>query len=260
MFSQHDTIVASPWISNPKPNPTARLRLFCFPYAGGGASIFSQWVKLLPPEIELCSVQLPGRENRWREQPYREFSTLVKVLAEVVQPYLDKPFAFFGHSLGALLAYETARQLRRYYAPEPEYLFVSGRRSPQLSSPEASLHQLPNQAFIQQVQQRYNGIPALILQDRELMELFLPILRADFELLGSYRYEKDAPLKCALTAFGGWDDRQATQLDLAAWRSQTCNSFNLKMFPGDHFYMQSARPALVEALAQHLSPYSTKLC
>lgn len=255
MFSQPNTVVANAWISCPKPNPTARLRLFCFPYAGGGASVFSQWVRLLPPEIELYSVQLPGRENRLREKPYREFSPLVRVLSDVFQPYLDKPFAFFGHSLGALLSFETARHLRRHVGLEPEYLFVSGRRSPHLPILESPLHRLPDQAFIQQIQQRYNGIPALILQDRELMELFLPILRADFELLASYRYEEDEPFNCALSAFGGLHDPQTTERDLTAWRSQTRKSFSLKMFPGDHFFMQNARPALVQALIQQLSPF-----
>src|SRR5262245_35105544 len=171
MLSQNGSVLTSTWTAYPKPNPTATLRLFCFPYAGAGASVFAPWAKLLPPEIELHALQLPGRETRWREESYRQFPPLIEALSAALQPYLDKPFAFFGHSLGALISFETARHLRREYNREPAYLFVSGRRSPQLPSSGPALHPLPDAAFIEQIQQRYNGIPQVILQDQELMQL-----------------------------------------------------------------------------------------
>src|SRR5262245_60542657 len=135
MLSQNGSVSTSTWTACPKPNPAARLRLFCFPYAGAGVTVFSPWARLLPPEIELHAVQLPGRETRRHEEPYKQFPPLVEALSAALQPHLDKPFAFFGHSLGALISFETACHLRRQYGLEPAYLFVAGRRSPQLPNP-----------------------------------------------------------------------------------------------------------------------------
>ena len=255
MISQNGSVLTSAWTTCPKPNPGARLRLFCFPYAGAGASVFAQWVRSLPAEIELHAVQLPGRETRWREAPYKQFPPLIEALSEALRPHLDKPFAFFGHSLGALISFETARHLRRQYGREPAYMFISARRSPQLPEPGPALHALPDPAFIAQMQQRYNGIPQVILQDREMMQLFLPIIRADMELLEGYRYVDDQPFSCPLSAFGGWEDNHAPEAELLAWRNQTVNSFTLKMFPGGHFYLQTARSELLLALTQKLNPF-----
>ena len=254
MLSQHGSVLTSAWTTCPKPNPSARLRLFCFPYAGAGASVFAQWARAMPAEIELHAVQLPGRETRWREAPYKQFPPLIEALSEALHPYLDMPFAFFGHSLGALISFETARRLRRQYGQEPSYMFVSARRSPHLPEPGPALHALPDAAFIAQLQQRYNGIPQVILQDREMMLLFLPIIRADMELLEGYRYVDDQPFNCSLSAFGGWEDKYAPEAELLAWRNQTVNSFTLKMFPGGHFYLQTARSELLLALTQKLNP------
>jgi medium-chain acyl-[acyl-carrier-protein] hydrolase len=209
----------------------------------------------MPPEVELHALQLPGRETRWREMPLKRFPPLIEALSEGLQPYLDKPFAFFGHSLGALISFETARQLRRQSGREPVTMFVSARRSPHLPEPGPALHALPDAAFITQMQQRYNGIPQAILQDRELMQLFLPIIRADMELLESYHYADDRPFNWPLSVFGGWEDKHAPEAELLAWRKQTLKSFTLKMFPGGHFYLQTARAELLQALTQYLSPF-----
>jgi medium-chain acyl-[acyl-carrier-protein] hydrolase len=255
MLSQNGSVLISAWTTCPKPNPGARLRLFCFPYAGAGASVFAQWARAMPAEIELHAVQLPGRETRLRETLYKQFPPLIEALSEALHPLLDKPFAFFGHSLGALISFETARRLRQQYGQEPSYMFVSARRSPRLPEPGPALHALPDAAFITQMQQRYNGIPQVILQDRELMQLFLPIIRADMELLEGYRYVDEQPFKCAFSAFGGWEDKQASEAELLAWRSQTLNSFTVKMFPGSHFFLQTARAELLQALTQYLRPF-----
>lgn len=253
-YSTVDAISTSPWLSCPKPNPAARLRLICFPYAGGGASVFAQWPRLLPPTVEMCAVQLPGRETRLREKPYRQFPLAVEALATALQPFLNKPFVFFGHSLGALLCFETARYLQQHLALLPLHMFVSGRRAPHLSDTAPPLHHLPDALFIQQVQQRYNGIPALILQEPELLELYLSILKADFELLESYRYAGQLTLDCPISAFGGRQDPQATEQELAAWRSYTSQDFTLTMLPGDHFFVQNARPLLLQLIINTLMP------
>lgn len=254
MLLKDNSLDRNPWITCVKPIPTAAMRLICFPYAGGGASIFSQWSKALPPSVELWAIQLPGRETRLRETPYRRFSSLLEDLAEVLLPHLDeKPFAFFGHSLGALISFEMTRYLCRQAAAQPVHLFVSGRRPPHLPNSQLPLSHLPDDAFIRGVQQRYGGIPAIILQEPELLNLFLPILKADFELLESYHYVDDRPMNCSISAFGGNEDNQATELELTHWQHHTHQAFNLTMLPGSHFFIQSARIQLIQALTPMLT-------
>ncbi len=254
MHPREDFLTTNSWITCPKPNPTATLRLICVPYAGGGASTFAPWARLFPPTVEVCAVQLPGRETRLGEAPYRQFNPLIEATAQALLPYLDKPFALFGHSLGALICFELAHYLRRQASIQPTHLFVSGRRPPHMPSREPALHHLPDAAFISQVQQRYNGIPPVILQEKELLELFLPILKADFELLEDYQYTQAAPLDCPISAFGGRQDGQALEHELADWFNQTKNAFSLIMLPGNHFFVQSARPLLVQAIVNTLTP------
>jgi medium-chain acyl-[acyl-carrier-protein] hydrolase len=173
--------IANLWIAFPKPNPRAQLRLFCFSYAGGGASVFYPWSQTLPPNIELRPLQLPGRENRLDEPIYRGLGPLLHALAPALQPYLDVSFAFFGHSLGALVSFELARRLRRQHLPTPVHLFVSGCGAPQIRRLDAPIHTLPDAAFIEKLR-RFDGTPAALLENPDIMKLFLPILRADFAL------------------------------------------------------------------------------
>lgn len=239
------------WILSPRPNPRARLRLFCFPYAGGGASAFCNWPVGLPSEIELCAVQLPGRENRFNEPAFTQISQLLHELVHNLQPFLDQPFAFFGHSMGSLINFELARQLRRDLLPSPVYLFVSGGRAPHLLNSEPPSYQLSDSEFINRMC-IYNGIPEVVFQDADLIQLLLPKLRADVELLETYIYTKDEPLGCPISAFGGVSDPTVSQYDLSAWREQTSSIFNLCMLPGDHFFLQSARNQLLQNISLDL--------
>lgn len=240
------------WLTCPKPNPQAHLRLFCFPYAGAGASAFRSWVdKLSLLNVEVCAVQLPGRETRLRESPFTRISPLVEALARVLLPYLDLPFAFFGHSMGALVSFELARQLRRQQSPSPLHLFVSSRRAPQLPNPYSSIHHLPDAAFIKELY-RYNGTPQAVLEDPELRLLFLPLLRADLAVNETHVYTPEAPLNCSISAFGGLEDREASRNELDAWRVQTSKTFTLRMFPGDHFFLKKERDALLQVISQDL--------
>lgn len=251
----HNASITHNWIARIQPKPQAGLRLFCFPYAGGGTSTFQPWSRLLPPEIELCPVKLPGREGRLNETPYHQLQPLVETLVEVLQPFFDKPFAFFGHSLGALVSFELARQLRRQGLPAPSYLFVSGSNAPHWPDPTPPLHQLPDAIFVDRLRHRYDGIPAAIWQDAELMQLFLPALRADFEMLETYVYLDESPLAIPVAIFGGQEDDQTTQAGLAAWREQAQQTFYLKMFSGGHFFLQNARMALIQTLIADLNRF-----
>jgi len=240
------------WISIPKPNASARLRLFCFPYAGGGIFEYRTWAYALPPEIEVCAVQLPGREARLREMPFTKLRELCETLAQAIVPYLDKPFAFFGHSLGAFIAFELIRQLRRENCPMPLRLFVSGSRAPQLPNLEPPVYHLPDDELIREVNQRYGGIPAEVLKNAEMLEMLLPMLRADFAMHDTYVYRDDLPLDCPISCFGGQQDSSTPVTPLEAWRDQTRNTFALQMFAGDHFFIRSARMPLLQAIREQL--------
>jgi medium-chain acyl-[acyl-carrier-protein] hydrolase len=243
---------SSAWLICPKPNPWARLRLFCFPYAGGGSGIYRPWTAGLPETIELWCVRLPGRESLRSTPAFTRLVALVKALAPIILPYLDRPFAFFGHSMGGLISFELIHELRRQHDLAPVHLFVSGRHAPQLPDQAPRLHHLPESEFLTQLR-RLNGTPEAVLQDTELMQFFLPILRADFAVCETYTYTAKPPLTCPISAFGGWQDPRVCYDELAAWREQTRGAFMQRMLPGDHFFLHSAQEQLLRALAQDLT-------
>jgi medium-chain acyl-[acyl-carrier-protein] hydrolase len=239
------------WIAYRMPSPQARLRLFCFPYAGGGASIFRAWPEGLPADVEVCPVQLPGRGTRLMEPPFTRLPPLIQALAQALLPLLDKPFAFFGHSLGALVSFELARQLRRQHAVQPVCLFISADRAPQIPNRDPPIHSLPEGEFLVELR-RLNGTPREVFEDEELMQIMLPLLRADFAVYETYGYSTEPPLNCPISAFGGLQDLRVSRGDLEAWRDQTSVAFSLRMFPGDHFFLNTTQPSLLAALSEEL--------
>jgi medium-chain acyl-[acyl-carrier-protein] hydrolase len=239
------------WIAHPHPNPQASLRLFCFPYAGGGASLFRTWPSELPETIEVCPILLPGRESRIDAIPFSRIGPLVQTLSSILRPHLTTSFAFFGHSMGAFIAFELARQLRREYHLQPAHLFVSGCRAPHRPNPHPLLYGLPEPAFIQALL-RLNGTPEEVVNNRELLELMLPVLRADFALCETYVYSAEQPLDCSITAFGGVDDSEVTYDEIAAWSEQTQKTFTLHVLPGNHFFLRTAQPLLLQIISQEL--------
>jgi surfactin synthase thioesterase subunit len=223
------------------------------PYAGGAASIYRTWHQHLPAEIEVCAVQLPGRENRIRERPFTNLVELVQALLPNLWPALDKPFALFGHSMGALIAYELAQQLQMH-GHTPTHLFVSGRRAPTLPEPEMLLHTLPSDdMFLAELQRRYNNLPTLILTDAEWRDLFTPLLRADLKLVETYTCTSRTPLPCPLSAFGGEADPRTSHAELQAWQALTQTHFALHRFPGAHFYLNEQVQPLLAIIADRLS-------
>ncbi len=240
------------WLTCPRPNPQAPLRLFCFPYSGAGASIFYKWPAILPSTIEVCPVQLPGRESRLGEPPFTRLQPLIEAASEALLPHFDKPFAFFGHSLGALVSFELARRLRREDGPRPLHLFVSSHSAPQIPDCEPPIHDLPESEFVDRIRS-LNGMPEKVLENQELMELLVPILRADFSVCETYVYQDDKPLNCPMRALGGLYDNYVSRSDLEAWREHTSGSFSVRMFPGGHFYMNQERQLLLRTVAQELS-------
>lgn len=246
------TQAPSPWIIRAQPQPAARLRLFCFPYGGGGAMMMRPWQHRLPAGVELCLIQMPGRENRLRETPLTAIEPVLDAVHAAMRPLLDLPFAIYGHSLGALVGFETARRLRREDGLLPRRLLVSSRTAPQLPERRPQIHQLPDPEFLAQIRERYNGIPSAIVENAELLELFLPPLRADITILETYRYTPEPPLDTPISAFGGTRDHSVTEADLRPWAEQSSVSFDLRMFEGDHFFIQTQTASFLAEVSRLL--------
>jgi medium-chain acyl-[acyl-carrier-protein] hydrolase len=243
------------WLAYRETNPRARLRMFCFPYAGGGASIYRGWSGLLPGDIEVCPVQLPGRESRLRDQPFDRPGPMISAIADVLQSYQDLPFVFFGHSMGAMISFELAREMRRRGLKLPQHIFVSGRRAPQLPPRDKPIHDLPEAEFLEELRE-LNGTPEEVLQHAELMKLLLPILRADFAVNETYVYTEEEPFDFGISAFGGLGDVEVTREDVEAWKPHTRGKFRLRMLPGDHFFINATKDLVLEAVARDLAEVS----
>lgn len=246
---------SNPWLAYVTPKPSARVRLYCFPFAGGGASIYRRWGTELPDPIEVRPVQPPGREGRIGEPAFRSVGPLVEALAGALPDDLGEglPFALFGHSMGALIAYELVRLLRRQGRPEPVRLLVSAHRAPQQPPPEDPIHGLPEDEFRQRLRE-LNGTPEAVLAHPELMELLGPLLRADFALNETYVHSAGEPLSCPITAFGGDADEGVTTDDLRLWSRVTRGPFHLHVYPGDHFFLHhQAGHALRRQIARELT-------
>jgi medium-chain acyl-[acyl-carrier-protein] hydrolase len=201
-------------------------------------------------------VHLPGRENRLKEPPYDRLGVMIPRLAEAMERYFDKPFAFFGHSMGALISFELSRELRRSYGVTPVCLFASAFRAPRLPDKHRPIHDFPDDQLVQELLGRYNGIPEVVLRDSELMQLYLPILRADLALLETYSYEPGVPLNCPISVYGGVGDSEVDRTELEAWSQQTSGSFKLQMFQGDHFFLNTNRDPLLLAITADLEQYA----
>lgn len=241
------------WVIPFQPVPQPRLRLFCFANAGGSPAQFRLWQRSLPAGVEVCPIQLPGQGSRFREQPYARIAALNEKLAEVLSAYLETPFAFWGYSMGALVAFELALTLKRQGCPEPRGLFVAARRAPHLPPADAPIHALPEAAFIEAIQSRYNGIPTAVLGEPELLALFIPVLRANFEMLETHAHQAGEQLACPLWAFGGLNDPTASAAEIAAWDALTSGTFQHFLFPGDHFFVQNHQPAILQIVSKNLT-------
>lgn len=228
------------------------MRLFCFPYAGAGASVYRAWGEELPADVEICALQAPGREARLREPPLDDLGELVGRTAEHIRPLLDLPAVFFGHSMGAVVAFELTRTLEADHGSPVRLLIVSGRRAPQLQEPEPPIAGLSDDAFVAEIRRRYNGIPDELMQYPDLLALLLPALRADVAALERYQYRSGEPLECPVTAMGGADDPRALVAALQGWREVTRGPFSVQVFPGGHFYLQTARAQLLATLTAAL--------
>jgi len=247
----------SPWIRRLRPGAGARRRLICFAHAGAGAWSFREWPAGLPDDVDVVGVQLPGREDRLTEPPFSNVVDVVAQLVDVLAPELTLPCTFFGHSMGALIAFELVRELRRRGLPTPGLLVASAFRAPHLPRRALSLHELSDAEFIAAVNERYSAVPEAVASNAELMELILPGLRGDISICDTYAFGEEQPLDCPIVAFGGEEDGEVGHDELAGWRSQTSAAFEQILFPGGHFFHQTARDEVLGALTRLLeSPRS----
>ncbi len=250
----------SPWLMRFAARPAASARLFCFSYAGGGGAAYRPFALGMPAAIEAVAVQLPGRENRLREAPLTSVPAIVEALLPHIAAGADRPFAFFGHSMGALVAFEVARALRDRGLATPARLFVSARRAPHLMECDPPLHPLPDEPFIAEIDRRYGGIPAEILQHRDILELLLPTMRADMTAIETHRHVPGPALDCPIHVFGGTGDTRAQREVLAPWREHTHAPVQVQQFAGGHFYFNdpAVRGQLIAELARLLAPLTSQ--
>jgi acyl transferase domain-containing protein/surfactin synthase thioesterase subunit/acyl carrier protein len=248
-----DPMQPTPWLIQPASAPDKHLRLFCFHYLGGGASAFRKWSAGLPNEVGVYCLQLPGRENRILEPAYKEFAPLIESIAEALYPYLDRPFAFYGHSMGALISFEVARYIYRKYDRAPVHLFAAAYYAPHLPSPFQAImdEQWTEDRWLEYLPHLLNA-PQSLLENTELMQALLPTVRADAEVLGNYRYVPDEPLPCPIWALGGLQDKAVQEDGLQAWAEHTQGGFQLQLFPGQHLFLENDRDLLLDMLSRQL--------
>ncbi len=239
---------AAAWF--PGAEAAGEVRLFCFPHAGGGAAAFTRWQGALPARFLVCPVRLPGRESRAAEAPFERMAPLIEALTEAIRPLLDRPFVFFGHSMGAGVAFELARALRRAGRRAPLGMIVSGARAPQYRTAWAPPPPPTDEEFRAQLR-RLEGVPAEVLDNDELMRVLLPVLRADTTLYRNYVYAAEPPFDFPLRAYGGESDPNVREEHIEAWSCQTTGSFAARIFAGGHFYLNTAGEFL-ETLAADL--------
>lgn len=226
-----------------------KITLFCLPYAGGGASFYNHWVKRMQEAFTVCPIQLPGREERIMEQPYENMNVMLDDLEQAILNVIKAPYALWGHSMGGKIAYELEKRMEKH-GYMAKCLFVSGSRAPHIPEPEP-IYYLPDLAFKEKLG-RFEGTPKELLDNQELLEFFLPMLRADFTMDETYCTHTDVLLKCPIIAFGGEADREANEDEVKAWKKYTENYFDYQMFPGGHFYVREHEEDVIHAVTKQL--------
>lgn len=248
------TTVSSTWFRRFTTTAGKGPRLVCFPHAGGSATAYVQLARALPADFDVLSVQYPGRQDRYREAPFTAIAPLVEAVAEELARELaadsGRPYALFGHSMGALVAFETARLLAQGDQPGPERLFLSGRGAPDCRPSAQSL--LWDDADVLADVRRLGGTDQTMLDNPEVLEMVLPALRADYRALAAYRWRGGEPLAAPVTALIGDSDPMVTVQEAQTWQEHTSGEFDLKVFTGGHFYLNDHLDRIAATVTQGL--------
>jgi medium-chain acyl-[acyl-carrier-protein] hydrolase len=246
---------ASDWILVQPSRGRPRFRLFCFPHAGAGATTFHGWSSALPDGVEVRALRLPGRETRLREALLTSMDVLVETLLRVLDPEWSGSYGFFGHSMGARVAFELTRALVRTGRPPPRQLWISGGRAPHLPPRRSPIHGLPDAELVATLCRLYDA-PKEVFENRELAQICLPIVRADLALLDVHEHRPGPPLPVPVSVFGGIDDPIVLRAELEAWSEHTNATFQVHTFPGRHLYLKAeARTLLLAQLSQDLASW-----
>lgn len=243
----------NPWFLRPHAPETTGPRLFCFPCAGHGAAMYQGWFRAAGARLDLFPVQPPGRANRLSDAPLESIPELAGRIACEIAPLTDRPYALFGHSMGAVVAALTADALLAAGAPPPVHLFVSSRQPPDVPSPVGPLSHLADDEFVAEINRRYSAIPQQILCEPDILAMLLPALRADVRALEAVEGHKRRQLAMPITAYGGEGDALVPRLLLERWEGWTQEAFRLRMFPGGHFYLQEKERDLLSDMEAALS-------
>ncbi|MEH2206890.1 MAG: alpha/beta fold hydrolase [Nostoc sp.] len=238
----------NPWFAWLDPRKDSLMRLFCFPCAGGTPSMFCNWSNQLPKHIEVVAVRLPGRDMRIKETPFSEWPLLLSAAEQALDPYLDKPFAFFGHSLGARLAYELTRRLQEKKKSLPRQLLIAGCRCPHIPSPKPYMYDLPEQEF-HECLQKMSGTPPEVLADRRLMAMLEPTIRADMKLAEVWGGTVKELLNVPIAAFSGLQDDIDPPDKMVEWKRYTSVDFTFHTLSGNHFFIRSSEALLLDLIA-----------
>ncbi len=246
------SLTPPPWFLRPAVKPAARTRLFCFPFAGAGASVFFPWAAHFRDQpVELFGVQLPGRETRIKEAPFVSLGKLIAALAAAIQPFLDKPFCFFGHSMGTVVSFELMREMRRRGWPLPNRAIMSGSPPPNVRA-FTNVHHLSDDQILAALSQRYRELPDGLMGHPGLRELVMPALRADLEVIETYDCRSEQPFGVPLTVVGGVEDPSTPRERLVLWREHTSHPLKLLIVPGGHFYLRPPPKALLQTITEDL--------
>ncbi len=231
----------------------AQARLFCFPFAGGSAAVFAGWEKKLEPEIEVWAAQPRGRGMRFSEPLHQSVAEMVQDYLQALRGYLDLPFAFYGHSFGALLALDLAQQLWADGLPLPGHLFIGASAPPVAGLIHPPISHLSDEGFVAEVQERYSGIPESVLKEPDLMKVFLPALKADFSAYETFDRNGVTQVRCPITALAGSDDAVIAPDVMQEWRRHTEASFDLRIVPGDHFFLSTSGELVLSTIREKMS-------
>jgi medium-chain acyl-[acyl-carrier-protein] hydrolase len=234
----------SPWIVQSAPRANASLRLFCLPHAGAGSVIYREWHTDFPESVDVCAIEPPGRLARRKDPSIVDATEFAEALATALEPYLDLPFAFFGYSLGALMAFECARVLRRRRKLEPSTLMFAAHKAPHMPYRQPSIRREPKVPFVRELERRYGPLEPVIKADPEMLDMIIDIMRGDLGMIEAYSYRDEQPFACPILALGGKQDVSMIPEELDGWRAQTTSAFRAEWLPGGHFFLRSHGPQL----------------
>jgi medium-chain acyl-[acyl-carrier-protein] hydrolase len=239
------------WFPDARNDEKIKIRLFCLPFAGGNSFFYRTWKDKLPEWINVCPVHLPGRAKRINESGFTDLNALTEVIFQEIQGFLNYPFAIFGYSMGAIIGFELTRLLQKQ-GITPRHLFVAASPPPPLTDRSPIVYNLPVKEFKEELL-KLDGTPKEVLENQELFDLMLPLLRADFELIETYRFKEGQILSCPIFAFGGDEDAEVSEKKLKQWQLQTTDLFNMKTFAGGHFFINSATNEVLNQIIDTLS-------